>query len=139
LPGVELHLDRVSLAAASFLAQAARGEPVSFKERLPRFTIERRIEAQRDASATFVTTTVNVSEGGCALHWPGQLPSVGDIVALRLSGGLFGSTAKSVVCWVQSGSPSERSLGLRVLAIGFRGRAWRAIVKSVAREGARAA
>jgi hypothetical protein len=137
-PGVELQLDRGSLAAAGFLAMAARGEPVTFRERSARFAVERRVTVEH-ASAPFETTTVNVSEGGCAVRWPGQLPLVGDVVLLRLGEGLFGSTAKAIVCWNQPGGATERSVGLRVIAEGWGGRAWRSVVKAVAREGAHSA
>jgi Tfp pilus assembly protein PilZ len=137
-PGVELQLDRASLAAAGFLAMAARGEPVTFRERTARYAVERRVTVEH-ASVPFETSTLNVSEGGCAVRWPGQLPLVGDVVLLRLGDGIFGSTARAVVCWNQPGGATERSVGLRVIAEGWGGRAWRGVVKSVAKEGTHAA
>ena len=137
-PGVELQLDRASLAAAGFLAMAARGEPVSFKERLPRFSVERRLSIEHGGTV-FETTTLNVSEGGCAVRWPGQLPLVGDVVILRLADGLFGAAPRAIVCWNQPGGATERSVGLKVVAEGWGGRSWRGIVKGVAKEGAHAA
>jgi len=137
-PGVELVLDRASLPAAGFLATAARGEPVSFRERAPRYAGERRVSVQH-AGATFETETLNLSEGGCAIRWPGQLPLVGDVVSLRLGTGLFAPVARAIVCWNQPGGGAERSVGLRLVAEGRAGRAWRALVAEVARSGARAA
>jgi hypothetical protein len=137
-PGVELQLDRASLAAAGFLAMAARGEPVSFRERLPRFAVERRVTVEH-GGATFETTTLNLSEGGCAVRWPGQLPLVGDLVSLKLGEGLFGGSAKAVVCWNQPGGATDRSVGLKVVAEGWSGRAWRGVVKAVAKDGAHSA
>ena len=137
-PGVELQLDRGSLAAAGFLAMAARGEPVSFREREPRYGAERRLAVEH-GGAGFETVTLNVSEGGCAVRWPGQLPLVGDLVHLKLGDGFFGSTAKAVVCWNQPGGATERSVGLRVVAQGFGGRAWRGIVRELARGATHAA
>src|SRR5512138_348492 len=87
-PGVEIALDRTSLAAAGFLALAARGEAVSFRERAPRYAVERRLLVEH-AGATFETTTLNLSEGGCSLRWPAQLPLVGDLVTVRLGRGMF--------------------------------------------------
>jgi hypothetical protein len=137
-PGVELHLDRKSLAAAGFLAMAARGEPVTFKEREPRFAHEQKLAVQHNG-APVEAVTLNVSEGGCAVRWTGQLPLVGDIVSIRLGGGIFAATARAVVCWNQPGVTAERSVGLR-LATGGRGaRAWHALIAKVARSGARAA
>lgn len=137
-PGVELQLDRGSLAAAGFLAMAARGEPVTFREREARYAVERRVGVEH-AGTPFETTTLNVSEGGCAVRWPGQLPLVGDMVQLRIGDGFFGSTAKAIVCWNQPGGASDRSVGLRVVAQGLGGRAWRGVVKHVAKTATHAA
>jgi len=135
-PGVEIALDRASLAAAGFLALAARGEAVNFRERAPRYSAERSLVVEH-SGASISTTTLNVSEGGCSMRWPAQLPLVGDIVSVRLGGGLFGAVARAVVCWNQPGGTVERSVGLRILLDGRAGRAWRALVAEVARAGAR--
>jgi hypothetical protein len=137
-PGVELHLDKISLAAAGFLAMAARGEPVSFQERTPRWSHERPLVVEH-AKVSHVATTVNVSEGGCSVRWSGQLPLVGDVVEIRLGEGLFAARAKAIVCWNQPGGAVERSVGLRIVSGGRAGRAWRALVEKVAKSGARAA
>jgi Tfp pilus assembly protein PilZ len=137
-PGVELHLDRQSVPAAGFLAMAARGEPVSFRERAPRFVHERRLAIEH-AGVLVEAVTVNVSEGGCAVRWPGQLPLVGDVVSIRLGDGVFAPSARGVVCWNQPGAPVERGMGLRVVPEGRGGRAWRTLVEKVERSGARAA
>ncbi len=137
-PGVEIALDRTSLAAAGFLALAARGEPVTFRERAPRYAVERSLLVEH-AGSTFETTTLNLSEGGCSLRWPAQLPLVGDLVSVRLGRGMFAPSARGVVCWNQPGGSVERSVGVRVLPEGRAGRAWRTLVAEVARSGARAA
>ncbi len=135
-PGVNLHLEKNSLAAAGFLAAAARGEPVSFQERSPRWTLDRKLLVER-GGAQLEVTTLNVSEGGCAVRWPGQLPLVGDELAIRLSEGFFARTIRAVVCWNQPGADRDRSVGLKVIADGRGGRAWRDLVDGVARSGAR--
>lgn len=137
-PGVEISLDRTSLAAAGFLALAARGEAVSFRERAPRYAIERALSVEH-AGVPIETTTLNVSEGGCSLRWPAQLPLVGNLVSVRFGRGLFAPVARAVVCWNQPGGTVERSVGLRILLEGRAGRAWRGLVNEVARSGARAA
>lgn len=136
--GVELTLDRASQPAAGFLAMAARGEPVSFRERFPRYGVERRVPVTHGDTVQD-TTTLNLSEGGCAVRWTGQLPLVGDVLQLRLGEGFFAPSARVVVCWNQPGGSAERSVGLRVIAEGRAGKAWRALVADVARSGARAA
>jgi len=137
-PGVEIALDRTSLAAAGFLALAARGEAVSFRERAPRYAMERTLRVEH-AGSTFETTTLNLSEGGCSLRWPAQLPLVGDVVSVKLGRGVFSPSARGVVCWNQPGGTVERSVGIRVLPDGRAGRAWKSLVAEVARSGARAA
>ena len=136
-PGVELALDKGSLPAAGFLAAAARGEPVSFRERSPRYAAERRVTASHGREQ-LETTTLNLSEGGCALRWTGPLPLVGDVLSLRLGDGLFAPTARAVVCWNQPGGAVERSVGVRVIAAGRAGKAWRSLVAEVGQSGARA-
>ncbi len=137
-PGVELHLDKNSLAAAGFLAMAARGEPVSFKERQPRWAHEHPLAVEH-AGASQTVATLNLSEGGCAVRWTGQLPLVGDVVKVRLGDGIFAPRAKAIVCWNQPGGAGERSVGLRIVSEGRGGRAWRGLVEKVAKSGARAA
>jgi len=137
-PGVEVVLDRASLPAAGFLALAARGEPVTFRERSPRFAVERILRVLHEAQES-ETTTLNVSEGGCAVRWQRQLPLVGDVVGVKLASGLFAPTARAVVCWNQPGGPLERSVGLRIVAEGRPLRAWKAFILDVERSGARAA
>jgi hypothetical protein len=130
-------LDRGSVAAASFLAMAARGEEVTFRERAPRYATERKLVVEQGARA-FETVTLNVAEGGCALRWPGPLPAVGDVVGLRAGSGLFAARARAIVCWT-TGGEGERSVGLRVVVEGRGGRAWRGLVAEIAASGARPA
>lgn len=137
-PGVEVNVERHSIAAASFLATAARGEPVTFKEREPRFAHEQRLSVVHNG-VKVDAVTLNVSEGGCAVRWSGQLPLVGDVVAVRVGGGVFPPTARAVVCWNQPGVTTDRSVGLRIAPGGRGARAWRSLVAKVMRSGARAA
>lgn len=136
LPGVELKLEKGSLAAAGFLAAAARGEPVTFRERAPRWAVEWPLQLEHGALG-FEATTLNVSQGGCAVRWPGQLPLVGDEISIRLNG-FFTRSLRAIVCWNQPGGDRERSVGLKVVAEGWAGRPWRALVDRAARSGASA-
>jgi hypothetical protein len=135
-PGIELQIERHSLAAAAFLAMAARGEKVTFKERLPRFSHERALTV-RHGETSLELTTLNVSDDGCALRWPGALPAAGDQLVLKLGDGLFAATIRGVVCWTQSG-PDGQGVGVRIVVEGRGGRAWRSLAESVARSGAHA-
>jgi hypothetical protein len=134
-PGIDLALDRVSLPAASFLALAARGEQVTFRERAPRYVIERRLLVTREGAEREITT-LNLSEGGCAVTWTGPLPMVGEVISIKLGDGFFASSARAVVCWNAVDGPLQRCVGLRIVAEGRSARAWRNLVAEAARSGA---
>jgi hypothetical protein len=137
-PGVEMSLDRASIPAARFLAMAARGEPVTFRERAPRFIHERKLTV-KSAEEVVEATTINVSEGGCSVQWPGTLPQVGDVVSVRIGDGLFAPSARTVVCWNTLGGPLQKSVGLRIISGGRGARAWKKMLAAIAESGARAA
>jgi hypothetical protein len=138
-PGVELRLDKGSVPAAAFLAMSARGEPVSFKDRTPRYAVERPLRVEWRSAVSDVIT-LNVSEGGCAVRWSAQLPSVGEMVSLKVGSGFLAPTARAFVCWTQPGAGGvERSIGFRLIVEGRAARLWRAFVDEVARSGARTA
>jgi hypothetical protein len=137
-PGIELRLDAGSVPAAGFLAMAARGEPVNFKERPPRFTVERPLHVIL-GGAPISIATVNVSDGGCSARWPVKVPLVGDLMLVRLGSGLMAPRAEAVVCWVQEIGQDAPTVGLRLHAGGRAGRTWKTLVASVARSGARPA
>jgi hypothetical protein len=136
-PGIELRLDAGSIPAAGFLAMAARGEPVNFRERAPRFTAERPLKLVR-AGASVPVATLNVADGGCSVRWPAEVPAVGEVMQVRVGQGLFAPRAEAVVCWNQV-AEQEKTVGLRLLADGRAGRAWKSLVAEVAQAGARPA
>jgi len=135
-PGVELRLDKGSVPAAAFLAMSARGEPVSFRDRVPRYAVERPLRIEHRQVAMDVVT-LNVSEGGLAVRWVNQLPAVGEMVSIRIGSGFLAPTARAVVCWTQPGAGGvERSIGLRLIIEGRAARIWRSLVTENARSGA---
>ena len=138
LPGAELTIDGASLPAARFLASAARGEPVSFQERQRRYLLSRRLHL-RTAGRELEAVTLNVSEGGCAVGWTGPPPAAGEVVTVRLAGGLFAPQVRGVVCWTAAGGPPAAPVGLRLLVEGRAGRRWTRLVGEAARSGGRAA
>lgn len=138
-PGVELKLDKGSVPAAAFLAMSARGEPVSFRDRTARFAVERPLRVEY-RTGEYDVVTLNVSDGGCAVRWSGQLPGVGEVVSVRIGSGFLAPTARAVVCWTQPGAGGvERSVGLRLIVDGRAARIWRGFVEEIARSGARTA
>ncbi|MGB8933202.1 MAG: PilZ domain-containing protein [Anaeromyxobacteraceae bacterium] len=138
-PGVELKLDKGSIPAAAFLAMSARGEPVSFRERTPRYAADRPLRVEHGAM-TYDVLTLNVSEGGCAVRWPNHLPSVGEMVSVRIGNGFLAPSVRAVVCWTHPGAGGvERSIGLRLIVEGRAARIWSGLVGEIARAGARTA
>jgi hypothetical protein len=137
-PGIDLQLEKNSLAAAGFLAAAARGEPISFRERAPRYHLERPLTIERGKRVLEITT-LNVSEGGLAARWPGPLPLVGDALTLKLKDGLFGAELEAIVCWNQPGAERERIVGLKVRLEGRGAKAWKKLVEATAKAGGRIA
>jgi len=134
-PGVELTLDKGSLPAAIFLAAAARGEKVTFRERAPRYVLARPLRLMRDG-LEIQAASLNISEGGLAVGWSGPLPMVGEVLELKLGTNFFAPKARSVVCWNSVGGSSQRAVGLRIQAGGRAGRAWKGIAAEAARSGA---
>lgn len=134
-PGVELALDKGSLPAANFLAAAARGEKVTFRERAPRYLVSRLVRLVRDG-LEIATESVNVSEGGCAVAWSGPLPMVGEVLDLKVDGRLFPARARAVVCWNSPGGETSRGVGMRVIANGRASRLWQRLAADAARSGA---
>lgn len=137
-PGIELQLEKNSLAAVGFLAAAARGEAVSFRERPPRYVCGRLLVIEQGGVARHVVT-LNVAEGGAAVSWRGPLPLVGDELVVKLKDGLFTRSLAAIVCWNQPGSDAERSVGFKVNTDGRAGRAWLRLVESVAKRAVRTA
>jgi hypothetical protein len=68
--GIDLALDAEGQRATRWLAAAARGEVVPLRERAPRHRAELPVVIVAGGPENF-TITLNVSEGGCAVRWPG--------------------------------------------------------------------
>jgi hypothetical protein len=137
-PGVELKLDASSLPAAGFLAAAARGEQLTFKERAPRYVSERKLIVAHGGEK-HGGATVNLSESGCSLAWPSRLPLVGELVQVIVKDGLFPPRAEGVVCWTHEAADGVKTIGLHLRSSGRAERAWKALIADVIRSGARPA
>jgi len=136
-PGIELQLDRRSLPAARFLALAARGEPLTFRDRPPRYLVERTLRITPEGGPEREAGTHNLSAGGCALAWAGAPLELGSIVVVKLDEGFFAARARAVVCWTKREVAPSHVVGLRLVGEGRGARAWRALVEEAAAAGAR--
>ena len=135
-PGVFLALQVGSESAASYLARVARGRPVDYNEREPRYAYERRLTIARRSAGRFESTTVNVSESGCRVRWRGAAPAVGETLRLRPGPVLLGPALDGTVCWVSGPAALADSAGLRLQLAGRAGRLWHALVEEASRSGA---
>jgi hypothetical protein len=132
-PGVEIHLDRASVPAARYLAGVAAGEPVTFRVRAPRFATERAVVVSV-RGAQVEARTLTLSEGGCSIAWPSaNPPTPGELLALRFANGFLAPSTDAVVAWSSDEAHPEQVIGLRIVAEGRGGRAWRALVDETSR------
>jgi hypothetical protein len=135
-PGVEVLVERGSLPAARYLAAVAAGEPVTYRIRAPRFATERTVVVSVRGSQV-EAHILTVSEGGCSIAWPGESPPTpGELLALRFANGFLAPTTDAVVAWTSDES-TGRVVGLRIVAEGRGGKAWRALVDETSRNPTR--
>lgn len=114
--------------AARPRAEGAAGEHAGPRARPPRYAVEQRIIVQQDGVELEVAT-VNVSEGGLAVHWPGELPVVGDDVVVKVEDGYFLRELEAEVRWNGGAPEADRMVGLRVAVDGRARRAWERLVQ----------
>jgi hypothetical protein len=118
-------------AAARTRSACAAGERARARSRPPRYAVEHRIIVQQDGIELEVAT-VNVSEGGLAVRWPGELPVVGDDVVVKVEDGYFLRELEAEVRWNRGELERDRTVGLRVAVDGRAGRAWQRLVQRAA-------
>ena len=135
-PGVFLALQGDGAAAASYLARVARGRPVDFNEREPRYAFECRLTITHPTAGRFQSPTVNVSESGCCLRWNGPPPTVGETLRVRSGPAVLGPSLDATVAWVGGPGALAYTAGLRLHPAGRAGRMWRSLVEEAARSGA---
>ena len=136
-PGVEVYLDRASVPAARYLAMVARGEPVTFQERAPRYALERR--GPGDAPRSRRSRPAPSRVGGGLLHrLAGREPQTpGEALVLRLGKGFLAPSAEAVVCWNSNGAPGEDHRRADRLRGAGRDGPGRALVADASRQSAR--
>jgi len=133
VPGVFLALAGRGASAASYLERVARGQPVDFNERDPRYSVSWRV-GLRHGKWRLQARTLNVSHEGCSVTWPGPPPTVGDPIHIWIRA-LLGPTLAAEVCWAGT-APGGGTAGLRLKILGRSGRKWRSAVDRAAEAGA---
>ena len=136
------HTDEVLAEAGAehgpVVAMPLACEPVRPLRHSPRYAAELAIGiAHRGAIAS--GTTINVSDGGCAVRLSGLLPRVGEEVTINVTGGPREASARASVCWARPDAGAEPTVGLRLIGDWSEGNDWQALVADVVRSGAQAA
>ena len=134
VPGVVLGVEGRGAAAAAYLERVARGQPVDWNEREPRYAVAWRLLITGNRGR-FWATTIDVSQEGCSVTWPGPTLSVGQEIRVR-TGALFAPALAASVCWAGEPERAARTAGLRLLLGGRAGRRWRSAVEQAALSGA---
>jgi hypothetical protein len=134
VPGAFIALRGRAAAAAAYLDRVANSRPVDFSERDPRYAVAWRV-ALTSAKGRFRATTVNVSEQGCQVTWPGPTVSVGEAIRIRLQT-ILGPTLHASVCWSEGPGAHANLAGLHLTLSGRAARRWRSAVERAARSGA---
>jgi hypothetical protein len=129
---VEVAPDEARLRAVERLVAVARGQPVAYQQRSPRFLAAIPAVVNGPEGPTYMTT-FSVSEKGCGLAWTGPLPAVGVPVEVRLGAGTRAASFRSVVCWTAQAGRTA-TVGVRFVA-GPPG-AWAMMFGDVKRSGA---
>jgi PilZ domain-containing protein len=131
---VEVAVEADSLDAAHMLLAAAKGEPMTFQERQPRYLVSLPVLITI-GGPSFYGSTVSVSQSGCALRWTGSAPRMGEAVALsfRVSRSI---DMRAVVRWRK---PATATVGLRFAEPVRGAEAWRLLLEGLKKSGAPAA
>jgi PilZ domain len=131
----EIAVDAESLRAVKILTAAARGERIRFLERPLRYVVKLPVIVPWNGGQVY-TSTVSISEGGCALRWSGTPPGTGSRLVLRMGAKGRSLDFSGVVCWSDPGSSVA---GVRVFATGMMRDVWKGLLTEAARAGAAAA
>jgi hypothetical protein len=124
--------DETRVRAVEGLVAAARGEPVQYQTRIPRFLAAMPAVVNGPGGPTYMTT-FSVSEKGCGLAWSGPVPAVGVPMDVRLGAGRQVASFRSVVCWTAH-SGRTATVGMRFVE-GARN-AWAMMLTDVMLSGA---
>jgi len=120
--------------AGRYLERVARGLPVDFNERDPRFAISWNVTLAGEWGR-YLATTENVSSEGCSLSWRGPAVEVGRRVLVKRPG-LFAPRLPARVCWAAvAGGVASAGLQLSPAARGVE--RWRSALHREVKRGAR--
>jgi len=133
IPGAYLSLRGRAAGAGRYLERVARGLPVDFNERDPRFAVSWSVTLAGEWGR-YPATTENVSSEGCSLRWQGPAVEVGRKVLVKRPG-LFAPRLPARVCW-SAITGGVSSAGLRLEAAGRGVERWRSALDREVKRGA---
>ena len=130
----ELAPDGEGLRALRLLAAAARGEPIRFLQRAPRYSARLPVFVDFPGSRVYMAT-FSVSESGCGLVWSGSMPSMGQSLRLRFGAGMRSAELRGVVCWTRDTRPGA-AVGVRLVHGRASSVAWEGLLVEARKSGA---
>ncbi len=129
---VELEPDVTRVLALERLVAVAKGAPVAYHPRAPRYLAAVPAVVQGLGGPTYMTTFA-VSDNGCGLAWSGPIPPVGVPMEIRLGAGREVASFCAEVRWTAP-SRSSPTVGVH-FAAGERA-AWARMLEALKRAGA---
>jgi len=132
--GAYLLLRGRAAGAGRYLERVARGLPVDFNERDPRFAVSWNVTLAGEWGK-YPATTENVSAEGCSLHWQGPAVEVGCKVLVRRPG-LLAPRLPARVRW-SAIAGGVSSAGLQLEPAGRGVQRWRSALYREVKRGAR--
>jgi hypothetical protein len=129
---VEIVPDETRVRAVEKLLAIARGEPVDFRRRAPRFLATMPAVVCGAVGPTYMTTAT-VSENGCGLVWTGPLPAIGVPLEIRVGAGSRAVVFHGVVC---STAQMGRTTAVGVRFVNGHRNAWAMMLTDVKMSGA---
>jgi hypothetical protein len=121
--------------AVAMLLAAARGAPVHYHQRAPRYLARLPVVVATDGGGELLMTTFSISERGCGLSWSGPPPAIGKTLRLRLGPRTRQTDVWAVVRWAGHAGQGVKA-GVGLLQDAPPPAAWSELFDSTARSGA---
>ncbi len=129
---IEMAPDAEGMKAVQLLCAVARGEPVRFVLREPRYVVKLPVFVEWNGER-MLTNIISISANGCALRWPGSVPALGQRLQLCIGSGSRAYDVRGVVRWLD---PGGGKMGLRIFGVNGARQAWDSLLGEAARTGA---
>jgi hypothetical protein len=101
----------------------ATGSQAKVTRRWPRYAVKQKLTVNH-GGRDFEVATINVSESGLAVHWPVEIPFLGELVVVKLADGSGSRRLDAVICWHRNGTERNCAVGLELRPDDHARRAW---------------